>query len=184
MPLNAFALLHGPAPRLSTATDSPPIFSRAGGSRDFDFLFGPWRVVNRRLMQRLAASTEWETFAATNVAHPVLGGLGNVDEFRAEQWRPGFIGMTLRLYDPAAGKWSLYWIDNKTGVLQPPVVGAFQNGTGVFEGQDEFKGRPIRVRFIWTHPTENTARWEQAFSPDNGQTWETNWVMDFSREGA
>ncbi len=22
---------------------------------------------------------------------------------------------------------------------------------------------------------------EQAFSADNGQTWETNWVMDFTR---
>jgi hypothetical protein len=24
-------------------------------------------------------------------------------------------------------------------------------------------------------------RWEQAFSPDGGTTWETNWVMDFTR---
>jgi hypothetical protein len=25
------------------------------------------------------------------------------------------------------------------------------------------------------------ARWEQAFSEDSGQTWETNWVMVFGR---
>jgi hypothetical protein len=26
-----------------------------------------------------------------------------------------------------------------------------------------------------------TPRWEQAFSADDGDTWETNWVMEFSR---
>jgi hypothetical protein len=25
-------------------------------------------------------------------------------------------------------------------------------------------------------------RWEQAFSPDGGETWELNWIMDFARE--
>jgi hypothetical protein len=25
------------------------------------------------------------------------------------------------------------------------------------------------------------ARWQRAFSPDNGKTWEVNWVMEFSR---
>ena len=29
--------------------------------------------------------------------------------------------------------------------------------------------------------TADTARWEQAFSTDDGQTWETNWVADFTR---
>ncbi|TJV23098.1 MAG: DUF1579 domain-containing protein, partial [Mesorhizobium sp.] len=24
--------------------------------------------------------------------------------------------------------------------------------------------------------------WEQAFSPDGGKTWETNWIMDFARQ--
>jgi hypothetical protein len=26
-----------------------------------------------------------------------------------------------------------------------------------------------------------TLRWEQAFSLDDGQTWETNWTADFTR---
>ena len=42
---------------------------------------------------------------------------------------------------------------------------------------------PIRVRFIWSGVTTPTPRWEQAFSDDGGETWETNWVMDFTPRG-
>lgn len=35
----------------------------------------------------------------------------------------------------------------------------------------------IRVRYTWDETTATTARWQQAFSPDEGRTWETNWIM-------
>jgi hypothetical protein len=38
------------------------------------------------------------------------------------------------------------------------------------------------VRYIWDELTATTARWQQAFSFDGGVDWETNWVMQFSRE--
>ena len=44
-----------------------------------------------------------------------------------------------------------------------------------------FDGRPIRVRFVWSGVATPTPRWEQAFSDDGGKTWETNWIMDFTR---
>jgi hypothetical protein len=37
------------------------------------------------------------------------------------------------------------------------------------------------VRFIWSRVTTSTPRWEQAFSEDGGQTWETNWIMEMTR---
>jgi hypothetical protein len=39
----------------------------------------------------------------------------------------------------------------------------------------------IYVRFLWFHESEDTARWEQAFSDDGGKTWETNWIMEKER---
>jgi hypothetical protein len=64
------------------------------------------------------------------------------------------------------------------------VIGAFdEDGVGVFEGRQELDGRPILVRFVWSGISPQTARWEQAFSPDDGKTWETNWIMSMTRIG-
>jgi hypothetical protein len=30
--------------------------------------------------------------------------------------------------------------------------------------------------------TPDSCRWEQAYSADGGKTWETNWIMEFTRQ--
>jgi hypothetical protein len=153
-----------------------------GTERDFDFWMGRWKVRNRRLRERLAGSDEWDEFESTVVARPILDGLGNEDEFRTDH-AGGFTGMSFRFFDPERRLWSIYWADTRTsGVLDPPVFGFIAGDTGVFEGEDTFDGRPIVVRFTWSRVTTPTPRWEQAFSDDGGETWETNWIMDFTRE--
>ena len=152
-----------------------------GTARDFDFWMGRWSCRNRRLRQRLAGSDEWDEFQSTVVARPILDGLGNEDEFRTD-YGGGFVGMSFRFFDPERQRWSIYWADTRrSGELDPPVFGGFSGDTGVFEGDDTFDERPIRVRFIWSGITTPTPRWEQAFSEDGGATWETNWIMDFTR---
>ncbi len=157
------------------------------GRRDFDFWMGSWRIDNERLVERLKGSTTWERFEARGTAQPLPGGIGNVDDFVPIDWRPGYVGMSLRVFNPTTDLWSIYWLDNRTGGLDvagyllPPVVGRFTDGVGVFQGDDTFEGRAIRVRFIWSEITATGARWEQAFSPDGGVTWETNWIMQMTR---
>ena len=152
----------------------------AGTARDFDFWMGSWSCRNRRLRERLAGSDDWDEFESTVVARPILDGLGNEDEFRTD-YAGGFVGMSFRFFDPERKRWSIYWADTRrSGELDPPVFGGFSGDTGVFEGDDTFDGRPIRVRFIWSGITTPTPRWEQAFSEDGGETWETNWIMDFT----
>ncbi len=148
---------------------------------DFDFWIGRWSVRNEYLKGRLCGSTEWETFDAVAEARFLPGGLGNIDHFVAEEWRPGFVGLTVRLYDRGRDRWSIYWADSNRGVFDPPVVGSFENDVGTFEGDDLHDGTPVRVRFVWTHETPSTARWEQSFSADGGATWERNWIMNFAR---
>lgn len=145
---------------------------------DFDFLVGTWTVANRRLKQRLAGCTEWEEFTSTSRCWNLFGGAANIDEF---SFPDGTNGLTLRLLDPATKEWSLNWSSSETGTLLPPVVGHFDATLGRFYGDDAHDGTPVRVRYIWSGMTPTAARWEQAFSTDGGQRWETNWVMEFSR---
>lgn len=157
------------------------------GINDFDYFHGHWHIANRRLVGRLQGSTEWEHFEASGHVRPLPAGIGNYDDFVPTAWRPGFVGMSLRIFNPATQLWSIYWLENQTGGLNPagsllpPVVGKFVDGIGVFESDDELDGRPIRVRYTWSGITANSARWEQAMSADGGLNWETNWVMDHTR---
>lgn len=160
----------------------------ASAIRDFDFLVGSWTSRQRRLRKRLQGCDEWETFVATSTVQHLPGGVINFDTMAAEDWRPGWVGMSLRLFNPATNLWSIYWltnegggIDPKSGQLEPAVVGRFRGEEGVFEGDDVFEGRPIRVRLLWQRQGADRARWQQAFSDDGGRSWEVNWVMDFQR---
>ncbi|MCG8608184.1 hypothetical protein MJD09_24765 [bacterium] len=94
---------------MSEATTQDASDSAMSGMHDFDFLFGHWTIMNRRLKERLKACSEWEQFEA------------------------------------------------------------------------KYECEPIWARFIWTKIDPNKTRWQQAFSPDYGQTWETNWVMGFTK---
>ena len=146
---------------------------------DFDFLHGSWNVTNRRLPTLFAGSDEWETFPGVATCRPVLEGGGNAEELAFPTL--GSSGLTLRLFDQERKEWSIYWASSRTGLLYPPVVGTFTDGRGDFYGDDTHDGRPVKVHFIWSDFTPTSARWEQKFSDDGGQTWESNWVMDYRR---
>lgn len=149
------------------------------GANDFDFLHGRWRVSHRRLRERLAGCTEWVSLSGTAEAWPVLGGVGNFDRIKFDA--SDHEGVTLRLFDLERGVWTIHWADSRVGRLDPPLTGTFENGLGTFFADDVHKGRPVRVRFFWH--AGGTPRWEQAFSADGGGSWETNWIMDFERDG-
>jgi hypothetical protein len=148
---------------------------------DFDFLIGKWKVRNRKLKERLKGSNLWEEFEARAEARHLWNGKANVDEIEAETPSGYLQGMTLRLFNPTSQQWSIYWASSKNGFLDPPMIGSFKNGIGEFYDQEMFEGKSIYCRFIWDEITENSCRWQQAYSEDGGKTWETNWIMDFLR---
>ncbi|MFB4281327.1 MULTISPECIES: hypothetical protein [unclassified Nonomuraea] len=147
---------------------------------DFDFLAGHWNVTNRRLVKPLSGSDEWDEFPGYSVATRHFGGAASFDEIECPT--KGFSGLTVRVYNPQTRQWSIYWASSASGVLDTsPMVGAFEGDRGEFYGQETYEGRPVRCRFVWTVIGDGAARWEQAFSEDDGRTWETNWTMDFTR---
>jgi hypothetical protein len=148
---------------------------------DFDFLHGDWRVRHRKLKRRLAGCDDWTEFTGTVQARPALDGRGNVDDNVLDTPEGRVTALTVRVFDPAADTWTIHWLDSRRATFDPPLVGRFAQGVGTFFGDDAHEGRPVRVRFVWTPLTADSARWEQAFSADDGATWETNWIMEFTR---
>ncbi len=173
-------------PAHAQPTENPTMTTSASHSSlsDFDFFIGSWRVAHRRLKERLAGSYEWVEFAGTTVAQKTLGGLGNMDDNVLELPGGTYRAVTLRSFDTGSQQWSIWWLDGRDpGKIDAPMVGQFRDGVGTFYADDTFAGRPVRVRFLWSLPRPDHPRWEQAFSTDWGATWETNWVMDFTRSG-
>jgi hypothetical protein len=177
-----FATAHARSPQ-----DNPkptPTAANLTGLHDFDLRVGNWTAHHRRLKERLADNHEWVEFDGTQTFWQVMNGYANVDDNVFEI--PGSAacrGVTLRAYDPKTGEWAIWWLDGRTpfSSLEPPVKGRFVNGVGTFYADDTLRGKPIRVRFIWSGITPTEAHWEQAFSPDGGKTWETNWATDFRK---
>lgn len=155
------------------------------GCHDFDFFFGAWQIANRKRVKPLVPDDdEWVEFEGRVEAHPILGGLGNVDTFTAPDFpgRPGFHGFTLRLFEPSSGLWRIWWTSSAAdGALDEPVVGRFEDGAGRFECDDILEGIHVRVRYDWKNITADSVTWEQSFSFDGRRTWDTNWVMESTR---
>ena len=148
---------------------------------NFNFLLGEWTSKQRRLREVLKGSDEWYEFDGYTKNWSAFDGAANIDEVQFPS--EGFGGVTLRLYDKETDTWSIYWASSRTGTLSlPPVVGRFgEDGRGVFTSEEEYEGIPITCRYLWMVLGPDEARWEQAFSTDGGETWETNWIAEFSR---
>jgi hypothetical protein len=151
-------------------------------ANNFDFLVGTWTSRQRRLRTVLAGGDEWYEFTGILRCWSLLDGAMNVDEVVFPELGTG--GVTLRVYDAKADTWSLYWASSSAGLSLPPVVGRFgDDGVGDFISPDVYDGREIMCRYRWSQITVASARWDQAFSIDEGRTWETNWVAEFTRTG-
>jgi hypothetical protein len=148
---------------------------------DFDFAIGDWTVKHRRLKERLAGCDDWVEFDGTMSTRKILGGDGNLEDNFLDLPGDPYRAIALRSFDPLTLHWSIWWLDGRNPThLDIPVVGGFAAGKGLFYANDQLDGQPIKIRFTW-FASRPEPRWEQAFSNDDGVTWETNWTMDFYR---
>lgn len=150
--------------------------------QDFDFQQGHWRVAHRQLKGRLVDCTDWEEFDGTCEMRLILGGNGNIEDNLLQISTGSYRAVALRCYDPASATWAIWWLDDRRPhALDVPVIGRFEDGIGSFYADDTLNGTPIKVRFLWLDTATETPRWEQAVSLDSGESWETNWIMNFER---
>ena len=156
--------------------------SPTSSEHDFDYLVGNWKLSYRKLKARLEGSKEWIAFESRVEMHQILDGRGNIDKYTDHASGEPYEGVALRLFDPEAKLWRIYWADGNSGKLDVPVVGSFANGIGHFFARDTYKGRPIVVVFRWDVRDPQRPIWSQAFSVDEGRTWEWNSINVSARE--
>jgi hypothetical protein len=161
------------------------------GTTDFDFWLHTWDVVNKRKKVRSLyddpesnQQAEWEEFSGVaGRGTKYCDGRVMVDPYEAT-FPSGQVvkGVNVRTYNPETGEWSMLWFDNRQPPDFEPLVGKFEDGVGRFDStittQD---GRLVHVRFMLEQVTEESLHWQQDFSMDGGETWETNWIMESTR---
>ena len=165
----------GAAGLASAATGAVPP-AATGRAGDFDFLSGEWKIRNRQ-----KKGDAWDEFDSEATVHGILAGIGSVEELRIPA--RNFSGMGLRLLDLERRLWADYWVNAKSGVLQPPPVwGSFTDGVGTWDSDDDSEpAKPLIVRGVWDQITPRSCRWYQAASRDGGKTWAQSWVMAWTR---
>jgi hypothetical protein len=153
---------------------------------DFDFLLGTWTLHNHRRNNPWGNDQDgiWEDFVATQTGVQYLDGKVQIEHFEGGTYSDGVVrkGLTIRSFDEQRQLWSIRWLDNRSPHDFEPLVGSFQDGVGLFyQNINTPDGRPVQVRFTWDRLSSQTPRWQQAFSYDSGVTWDTNWIVEFSR---
>ncbi len=151
--------------------------SSASSKYDFDFLVGHHEVHHKKLKTRLNKCTEWVEFEGTKETEKLLAGMANVESHYMKTGARTVEGMALRLFSPATRLWSIYWANDAHGMLGIPVVGSFETNFGHFFAKDTFDNKDILIGFRWDISDKDNPVWSQAFSEDNGTTWEWNWFM-------
>jgi hypothetical protein len=161
---------------------TPVALAQATAVHDFDGFMGMWQVRHRRLKQRLAGSNDWEEYDGTSHWQPLLGGMANCNESVVHRAGATYQSLGLRAFDAKTNLWTDWSLSGQDLTkITVDGVGQFANGVGTFFADDTFEGKPIRVRGTFKLLTPRTMQWEQAFSPDGGRTWETNYIMHHTR---
>lgn len=147
------------------------------GVGDFDFLAGEWAIRHLRLKD--GTQNDWQRFDSGATVHRVLGGMGSIEELRRADG--GFMGMGVRVWQPEQKKWADHWTSAGNGVVNPPQLGEFIDGEGLFLSEELVDGVKWLYRSIWDRITPQSCRWHQSSSNDAGKSWRWNWWMEWTR---
>jgi hypothetical protein len=158
-----------------------PSIADDDAARAFDSHIGTWHTTLKRLKDPLTSSSTWLVYEGTTTVRAVLHGRANLAELEVEGEAGRIDGVSLRLYDPRSGQWTLNYANLADGTLATPSIGRFEDARGEFYSDEKIGGRDVRVRFVIEPQGPDVIRFEQSFSIDKGRTWEVNWIATDTR---
>jgi hypothetical protein len=178
--LPAHAQQDGGAPKL--ATKAPP------EATQYDFLVGQWELTVTPKASGLAARIHGVPKLHGSLrAWRALDGWGIEDELRVvdQSGNPRALSHFVRIYDPAAKRWSIAAVDvYRQRLTQATAQWDGKAMTTLGEGRDA-EGRPYRTRTRISSITPTSFRYQQDRSSDDGKRWdEALLVIDARRVAA
>lgn len=153
--------------------------------RQFDFWLGDWDI-DQNILQ--ADGTWLELSAKTHVEKDLEGCAliehweGKVQFFWEGMKKPEPMhGLSVRAYDPESNRWRIHWMDTrhpKFGTFE----GGFSDSVGTFlKSSTGSDGKPLLTRIMFSDISHDAVTWTLAVSRDNGEQWQSLWIMDMRR---
>jgi hypothetical protein len=106
-----------------------------------------------------------------------------VEHWRGHAYGEFLVGFSLRAWNPQIGQWDLVLLWPNSGEPRFGVLGGgFRHSRGeFFSGGLTAEGDTTLTRLTFSDITPNSLRWQEAQSVDNGRTWDSSWIMEFTR---
>ena len=175
------ALAVSPILAAEPAPVAVPTTASHDGAHDFDFNIGVWRTHIRRILNPFAGGDQSMQLNGTVTVRKVWDGRGQIEEIEADGPNGHWEGLTLFLYNPAAGQWTQTYADASNGVLTTSTVGEFKNGRGELYATETVNGRQVLIRGVWSHIAPDSHTFDEAYSTDGGRTWLPVFIAELTR---
>jgi hypothetical protein len=106
-----------------------------------------------------------------------------VEHWRGHAFGDFVVGFSVRAFNPQRGQWDLVLLWPNAGDPRfGELGGGFRHNRGEFFSQSiTAEGDTTLTRFTFSDVTPNSLRWQDGFSTDAGRTWDSSWIMEFSR---
>lgn len=149
--------------------------------RQFDFWIGAWDV-NLRIKQ---PDNTWLD-QVKSIAHiyPILNGQAILELWNETSSENGIKGYSLRYFREDLDVWEL-WLNwpRKNRSSNGFLRGQFRHNRGDFYSkQMQGDSTTLISRYSFNDITPVSLRWDDSYSKDDGKTWTSNWIMEFSRK--
>jgi hypothetical protein len=171
-------LLVVPAREMPRAADSAIL---PNGAHDFDFLLGRWSAHISHILNPFADGRRVVELDGTIAVSKVWNGRGWLEQIDADGPGVHWGGLALFLYNSKGRQWSQSFANGQSGVWVAPMVGDFRNGRGEFFSQDDYEGRSVLVRGVWSNIEPTSHNYTESLSDDGGTTWRPGLIVSWRR---
>ena len=151
------------------------------GSHDMDFNVGSWHTDITRYPDPFGDAGKTVHMAGTVRVRPVWNGKAEFEEIEADGPSGHWEGGTLFLYDPESRQWSQNFVSTASGHFDPPTIGGYRDGNIEYYSTDEFQGRTVLIRGIWSGIKPDSHSYQEDLSSDGGKTWHPAFVAHLTR---